>query len=380
MQPEEQAGFEAYVQQYIRDGEASGTTPDGFGETEFGTGVIWSLNYSIRETYRDIGPLKESTAEYNFLLPVMTPLLPVIFMLNIYSISANTKSVNKAYKRCINGEKAEAVTSPFVELYVSEGIPGTAYYYPISPFQNRSHCAGFIQLLHNWEDTIIRVIPSLEADLQVVLTGTFEDDNGGSTSESITFEIADSDIKAFTPRIREPSSDALSARKIHYPPLTGEENCAGCDVYSLTFYPTTRGYEKYHNNNPLMGAIVVSLVVLLIGLLFSLYNLGVERESSRQAALLESKRMFVRFISHEIRTPLNSAVLGLELLGDGLQQAQDAPESVKRDRYSEWSDLISEVKESSTAAVEVLDDLINYDKVRLLIRYTESYVYCNSST
>jgi signal transduction histidine kinase len=46
-------------------------------------------------------------------------------------------------------------------------------------------------------------------------------------------------------------------------------------------------------------------------------------------ALIESKKVYVRYISHEMRTPLNAILLGLTLLTHDLQ-ASDNPKDIDR--------------------------------------------------
>jgi signal transduction histidine kinase len=84
------------------------------------------------------------------------------------------------------------------------------------------------------------------------------------------------------------------------------------------------------------------------------------------------KRRFVRFISHEIRTPLNTVCLGMKLLTvemtkfaravranpDNGTLASQVTTTVKN-----WMLLADEIVASSVTAVEVLNDLLNYDKV-----------------
>ena len=71
---------------------------------------------------------------------------------------------------------------------------------------------------------------------------------------------------------------------------------------------------------------------------------------------MESKRSYVRYISHELRTPLNTAFLGLKLLTSDLKDSNDPKDS---DRY----DTLNDVNLSCTAAVDILNDLLCYEKL-----------------
>jgi two-component system, sensor histidine kinase len=75
-----------------------------------------------------------------------------------------------------------------------------------------------------------------------------------------------------------------------------------------------------------------------------------------QIALLESKKSYVRHISHELRTPLNTAFLGLKLLTTDLKSSKNPKDM---ERY----DTLCDVNMSCTAAVDILNDLLCYEKL-----------------
>ena len=72
--------------------------------------------------------------------------------------------------------------------------------------------------------------------------------------------------------------------------------------------------------------------------------------------MLNSKKSYVRHISHELRTPLNTAFLGLKLLSSALKKSK-----VQRD--IEQYDTLCDVHMSCKAAVDILNDLLCYDKL-----------------
>ena len=76
----------------------------------------------------------------------------------------------------------------------------------------------------------------------------------------------------------------------------------------------------------------------------------------RQIDLLESKRSYVRYISHELRTPLNTAFLGLKLLSKDLKASRSPRD---KERY----DTLCDVNMSCTAAVDILNNLLCYEKL-----------------
>jgi signal transduction histidine kinase len=64
----------------------------------------------------------------------------------------------------------------------------------------------------------------------------------------------------------------------------------------------------------------------------------------------------VRYISHELRTPLNTAFLGLKLLSSDLKASKSQKDA---ERY----DTLVDVNMSCTAAVDILNDLLCYEKL-----------------
>jgi signal transduction histidine kinase len=71
---------------------------------------------------------------------------------------------------------------------------------------------------------------------------------------------------------------------------------------------------------------------------------------------LKTKRVFVRYVSHEIRTPLNITLLGLKFLEDELQKND-------KNMLGNVNDVLEDVKSSCGVAVEILNDLLLYEKL-----------------
>jgi signal transduction histidine kinase len=82
---------------------------------------------------------------------------------------------------------------------------------------------------------------------------------------------------------------------------------------------------------------------------------------------MSTRRHFVQHIAHEIRTPLNTIHFGCKLLFDMLVGLLK-PEECRLDRpvkntVKEWLLLLADIDESVDNAVDVLSDLINFDKM-----------------
>lgn len=101
-------------------------------------------------------------------------------------------------------------------------------------------------------------------------------------------------------------------------------------------------------------------------------------ESRQRKIILEVKRRFVRFVSHEILTPLNTVCLGLELLQSELKPEKereshafvplisgDMKSTVDRhDSLDQLLQLTDDILENANNAVDILNDLLNYDKIQ----------------
>jgi signal transduction histidine kinase len=122
--------------------------------------------------------------------------------------------------------------------------------------------------------------------------------------------------------------------------------------------------------------VIVSLcvggMILLCSFIFLLYDWVVSRASTGQTVALDTKRRFVRFISHEMRTPLNSVRLGMDIFTGELATLAHRIEAVPQAQLLHevqaallnWRDLAADVQGNTSAAVDVLNDMLQYDKVR----------------
>jgi signal transduction histidine kinase/CheY-like chemotaxis protein len=153
-------------------------------------------------------------------------------------------------------------------------------------------------------------------------------------------------------------------------------------VYTLALYPTDEFYEVYSTSNPKVATIGAVCAILFTSILFWLYDSLVRRELLVKKGLLDAKRKFMRFVSHEVRTPLNSVCMGISVLQqdittalgyDSLDKLRDvvhyssgalASESnLQHSEQIEWFKLTEDVLRHTQIAVDVLNDLLHYDKI-----------------
>jgi signal transduction histidine kinase/CheY-like chemotaxis protein len=147
-------------------------------------------------------------------------------------------------------------------------------------------------------------------------------------------------------------------------------------TYQLCLYPTDELYEVYNTGNAVVATIGAVCIMLFTSLAFFLYDFFVRREFNAKKELLDAKRQFMRFVSHEVRTPLNSVVMGLTILKTELAASLGCDPSNFADieleevtrlnnnpNSRDWFLLAGEVEINAQGAVDVLNDLLNYDKI-----------------
>lgn len=79
---------------------------------------------------------------------------------------------------------------------------------------------------------------------------------------------------------------------------------------------------------------------------------------------LQSKRAFVRYVGHEIRTPLNTVSLGLDLLHSTIKPyLQNNSSKLSPSLLHNMNRMISDVSDSANIAIDILNDLLLYDKI-----------------
>lgn len=157
--------------------------------------------------------------------------------------------------------------------------------------------------------------------------------------------------------------------------------------YTLTLYPNQELFQVYSTQNPYVATIGVVFVIVFTSFLFFLYDFFVRQEFNEKRSVLEAKRMFIRFVSHEVRTPLNAACMGLRLLQEEIGRTlhvgmyADSKFSTDNKNTSKLPPLISsesqicfakdilglsqEVMSNTESAVDILNDLLNYDKIEM---------------
>jgi signal transduction histidine kinase len=238
---------------------------------------------------------------------------------------------------------------------------------PIYPQNDPNTVVGLVGTSIHWEDVLTNVVPDYVNGLVCVVS---------------------TDTSAFTFKIRNGKPELVGEGDLHDRAYTSFGNSvilndfetfsATSAVYTLTVYPTTEIFDAFSTKSPTTVALGFAGVIAGVACLFFGYDYLVRREAKQRNTILEMKRRFVRFISHEIRTPLNTVCMGLELLQSELKprkrkgadvsstgQVADVSSTgqVADEDIGFWLNVTEEINENAHVAVEILNDLLNYDKL-----------------
>ena len=153
-------------------------------------------------------------------------------------------------------------------------------------------------------------------------------------------------------------------------------------TYTLSLHACDTFETVYATSNPLVATVGAVLTIVVTSLAFFLYDFCVRREFKDQNDVLQAKRQYMRYVSHEVRTPLNSVYMGLEVLKleyvnilgyDPSGHLEQRPQEGGRNNVKEPKKesrkecelylLVDEIKNNTQVAVDVLNDLLHYDKI-----------------
>jgi hypothetical protein len=158
--------------------------------------------------------------------------------------------------------------------------------------------------------------------------------------------------------------------ELNSPGLFGDDSAC----YSLTLYPSEELFQVYSTKNPVVATVGSVCIIVFTSLLFFIYDFFVRQEFHNKKTALKAKRHFVRFVSHEVRTPLHAVSMGLQLLQNEMvkftcprsskdNQTHKPVEDQLQDKLTDWSVLSEDILSNTLSAVDVLNDLLNYDKI-----------------
>ena len=227
-------------------------------------------------------------------------------------------------------------------------------YLPIAPANDPTNAVGIAASSIHWEEVLTNVVPDYVDGLTCVVS---------TKSTSYTFEIQNGKpILIGTGDFHDRTFTEYGQTVILNNVETASELS---EKYTLTVYPSSRMLEVFSTSSPTTVALGFAGVIAAVACIFFGYDYLMRREAQQRKEILEMKRRFVRFISHEIRTPLNTVCMGLELLQSELKSPPGlagTPKTTEEDMGFLLS-VTEDTNENAHVAVEILNDLLNYDKL-----------------
>lgn len=377
-------------------------------------------NYSKSKTiWRNEGP-EDDDADGPFLPSWMgSPVIPTYFPYNWNGLaypafakallhSMSTKSVvlaavsNHADPNDPAAVSQAQITSHWAKAYISQdkdpNEPISDMYYPvlddsyddvhIDTTKNTS-ALGVVAFTFYWRDMLNDILPSESKGLVLVFQTPcnnqyFTYEVNGKTPTFLG--LKDLHEPGFDDRAESALLSELANQHRDSQSYSGVPMSSDFCPWTVTVYPSSLMQQSYMTNTPLLFALGSAMIFIFVALVFAIYDLLVRREFNHKQQLLEAKRHFMRFVSHEVRTPLNGVCLGLSLLQDEIASAVDATIKARGESTShspataagdnsngllstqqmeEWMDLTREICDSAEASVDVLNDLLNYDKIQM---------------
>jgi signal transduction histidine kinase/CheY-like chemotaxis protein len=233
--------------------------------------------------------------------------------------------------------------------------------HPIIPVRNQSTLVGILAGNMGWRKLLQLVVPPDYHNVDLVVS---------TPTDLFTYRMHHGDVQFLG--VGDHHDRDYDGRGKESATLQNQLTARSIVQHTIAVYPTKNFEAAYITSRPLQSALVLAGTFLFCTLLFVFYDRLTQREFDRNHAVLDMKRRFVRFISHEIRTPLNTVCLGMKLLTVEMTKFARAvrakPESSTlasqvTTTVKNWMLLADEIVASSVTAVEVLNDLLNYDKV-----------------
>eukprot|EP00597_Dinobryon_sp_UTEXLB2267_P013059 CAMPEP_0170121920 /NCGR_PEP_ID=MMETSP0020_2-20130122/16266_1 /TAXON_ID=98059 /ORGANISM="Dinobryon sp., Strain UTEXLB2267" /LENGTH=807 /DNA_ID=CAMNT_0010352549 /DNA_START=341 /DNA_END=2764 /DNA_ORIENTATION=- len=379
--PHNVQGFEAYAYKFIADTKYY---PPKTGVSKFGKGIF--AKYPNGTSYHDkTGKTKFSPFQ------ILTPVFEIIdigslsaVMYNLHSEINRAKTIDIVINAWLRGEYNRSAVTPLIQLVQDPtNRPASLMVYPVAPPTNLTALVGFIRIVQNWDTVLSQAIPS--------------------KAKGIDFVISDS-VKQYTFTINGERTVALKgAGDVHdksydnYRRTYSAFQNMGYSSYSVVYYPNSDYFPAILVIGPIVGCAVIMVLILLVAFLVGAYYFIVNRQLQQKQEALDSKRSFVRFISHEIRTPLKTVCMGLKVLQDEANatvaesvleaepaavtarlelevahevNAEDSDwivsaDSMLLEEVVNWIGFMKDIEESANNAVEVLNELMSYDKIEM---------------
>lgn len=247
------------------------------------------------------------------------------------------------------GNTCDRITD-FIVLRGADGLPspGALIVHPVSV---QGQLEGIVFTIHYWSDLIAYSIPNYVRGLVVVVS---------CLDGSFVYHYDDGVVSSAVKETHR--HEHLQGRNRHS--FVANIQGKGELSYEICIYTSDAYFQDFQDDRATYACVIGVMISVLTTILFFTYDFVLGRAARENAVVLATKRAFVRYISHEIRTPLNTVNVGLKVLMQELGGLPGQGASFAR-RQGALMELVREVEESSEAAVGILNDLINYDKLSM---------------
>ena len=210
-------------------------------------------------------------------------------------------------------QKCSSITDVIQLISDQKPSPASVMLAPIfSLYDNLNKTVGFISLVFNWINLLQYDIPAHVRIFCILETN----------SVNHVFLISHEDVTYLGKDVASKYYNQMDRDKRITKTVVEETEILTITSYRLQFIPDVNFRHEYESNLPIIACVTCLIIVLFISITFILFDFLTKREAAKNVALLDSKRIFVRFISHEIRSPLNTITLGLEVLRDKVMSLQ----------------------------------------------------------
>ena len=376
--PEKLASFEKFMFSYFLTEPRIG--PLG-GHTSRGKIGVYALDASFKPYHDQTGIVYRYTSPNTLLTPLAQLLFapyssPRNLLFNFHSTSDFGFAID-AIVECSkhNNYTSAAAACGYITNFVLRPIGSTGaavmqiqsvFLQPIYHDQNTSQLLGFMGGGFDWANSLAPLFRTSPPGIDIIIR---------NANVTLSYYADGSEIvhKQGFGDFHDKKYDSLRRSMKVFADEDGTENQS---TYIITMYPTNLFIGYYTSEIPVYAAIASSILLGLCAATFFLYDYYMRKATAANEAVLETKRRFVRFISHEIRTPLNAVHLGLEALTTELRRMIDDPAgshspSAVQSALRSWLELSIEMMGNSESAVDVLNDLLNYDKIEMGTLYLE---------
>eukprot|EP00977_Amphora_coffeiformis_P004026 scaffold804_cov165-Amphora_coffeaeformis.AAC.5 len=359
--------------------------PNGTGYHQpFGRGIWGQRQNEAGEKVR----YHDTTAETDYGSPytVMSPIFRTdegahgVLLFNAHSGKAQGEGVDKmlncskareeAYRNgksdIIQGESNCGVITELFPIVKQNGRWGAAMLRPIYPVNDPLSIVGYISCLFLVDELLQNVVGDEISGIDAV----FETEN-----VSVTFTIIHGEpifLGQGDLHNRKYDKHRQRIELVDHDLFTDNS-----PVFWLSLSPNDDFASVYETNNPQLAPIVTVSMIVLTSIFFFLYDSCVRREFHAKRELLDARRQFMRFVSHETEF---AKILGYDSVTVLQKHWESQPfeessapvsngssenvlQRVPKETAMECFRLTQEIEANAHVAVDVLNDLLNYDKI-----------------